>query len=246
MQSFQAMNFCRNLKDVDPKEISKRKVHIPRLEKHKGRDFLPPTFISNYVLALDKKTIVFDLDETLIHCNENTSIPYDILLPIKFPSGDIIEAGINIRPYARECLEELSKHFEIFVFTASHACYANVVLDFLDPENKLIQHRLFRESCVQTEEGLYVKDLRVFANRNLKDLVLVDNAVYSFGYQIENGIPIAPYYYHKSDVELKMLVPYLKSLASARDVREVNRKTFKLHYYPNFESPEDLLEKLFE
>ena len=39
MQSFQAMNFCRNLKDVDPKEIAKRKVHIPRLDKHKGSSF---------------------------------------------------------------------------------------------------------------------------------------------------------------------------------------------------------------
>ena len=41
-------------------------------------------FYSNYV---DKKTIVFDLDETLIHCNENINIPHDVKLPIKFPTG---------------------------------------------------------------------------------------------------------------------------------------------------------------
>ena len=195
---------------------------------------------------LDKKTIVFDLDETLIHCNENTTMPADIVLPIQFPGGQIIEAGINIRPYARECLEELSKHFEIIVFTASHSCYANEVLDHLDPENRLIQHRLFRESCVRTEEGLYVKDLRIFANRNLKDLVLVDNAAYSFSFQIENGIPIAPFYYHKEDTELKRLVPYLKSLATVRDMREINRKTFKLHHYTNHQTAESLFEVLFE
>ncbi len=40
---------------------------------------------------LDKKTIVFDLDETLIHCNENTRIPSDVVLAIKFPQGEIIE-----------------------------------------------------------------------------------------------------------------------------------------------------------
>lgn len=74
----------------------------------------------------------------------------------------------------------------------------------------------------------------------------MDNAVYSFGYQIENGIPITPFYYHKSDFELKSLVAYLKSLASARDVREVNRNTFKLHLYPNFNGAEDLINKLFE
>lgn len=41
-QSFQAMNFCKNLKDVDPKELNKRKVHLPRLDRHKGN--IPPAF----------------------------------------------------------------------------------------------------------------------------------------------------------------------------------------------------------
>jgi CTD small phosphatase-like protein 2 len=65
-------------------------------------------------------------------------------LPITFPTGEVIEAGINIRPYAFEILKNLSKNFEIIVFTASHSCYANVVLDYLDPNNEYIHHRLFR------------------------------------------------------------------------------------------------------
>ena len=91
---------------------------------------------------------------------------------------------MNIRPYAKECLELLSKYYEIIVFTASHSCYANVVLDYLDPENKYVSYRLFRENCIQTEEGIYVKDLRIFSNRNLKDLLLVDNATYSFAFHL--------------------------------------------------------------
>lgn len=58
-----------------------------------------------------RQTIIFDLDETLIHCNENTNIPFDVSLPIKFPNNTIIKAGINIRPYAQECLRELSRYF---------------------------------------------------------------------------------------------------------------------------------------
>lgn len=203
--------------------------------------------ISTLVLItfIDKKTIVFDLDETLIHCNENTSMPCDVILPIKFPNGDIIEAGINIRPYTMECLEELSKYFEIIVFTASHGCYANVALDYLDPENKYFHHRLFREHCITTEEGLYIKDLRILANRDLKDVVIVDNAVYSFGYQLENGIPIIPFYFNKKDEELRSLVSYLKNLYYARDVREINRKTFKLSLYADIESQEELLSRIF-
>lgn len=47
---------------------------------------------------------------------------------------------------------------------------------------------------MQTEEGVYIKDLRIIKNRNLKDVVIIDNAVYSFGFQLDNGIPILPFY----------------------------------------------------
>ncbi len=46
---------------------------------------------------------------------------------------------------------------------------------------------------------MYIKDLRVIGNRNLSDVLLVDNAAYSYGFQIENGIPIIPYYDNKND-----------------------------------------------
>ena len=36
---------------------------------------------------LDRKTVILDLDETLIHCNENANMVSDIKLPIKFPTG---------------------------------------------------------------------------------------------------------------------------------------------------------------
>jgi len=227
IQTFQTLTFCKYLKPVDPRVISQKKVFLPKRATHK-----------------DKRTVLFDLDETLIHCNESPEIPSDVILPIKFPHGEIIEAGINIRPYALECLKEISQHFEVIVFTASHSCYANVVLDYLDPHGQYIHHRLFRDSCVVTEEGIYIKDLRILGNRNLQDVVLVDNAAYSFGYQVENGIPIIPYYENKDDVELKHLIPYLKNLNSAKDMREVNKQTFKLHLYTQHDTLDKVLNKV--
>jgi CTD small phosphatase-like protein 2 len=46
------------------------------------------------------------------------------MLTIKFPTGETVMAGINLRPYCREMLAILSQKFEIIVFTASHECYA--------------------------------------------------------------------------------------------------------------------------
>lgn len=138
----------------------------------------------------------------------------------------------------------MAKLFEVVVFTASHGCYANVVLDYLDPNHELIHHRLFRDNCVQTEEGIYIKDLRIFKGRNLKDIVLIDNAWYSYGYQIENGVPIIPFYDNKKDNELINLKYFLRNLVD-NDIRQTNRDTFKFHLYTDFEPPEIILEKLF-
>ena len=114
------------------------------------------------------------------------------------------------------------------VFTASHHSYADVVLDILDPNNELFAKRLYRDSCVRSTDGVYVKDLRIFEDcRNLKDIVIVDNAVYSFGYQLENGIPIIPFYEDKDDEELLHLTQYLECLVrNGGDVRDHNRKAF--------------------
>jgi len=58
------------------------------------------------------------------------------------------------------------------------------------------------------EEGYFVKDLRII-NRKLKDMLLIDNAAYSYAYQLDNGIPILSYYHVKTDYELKALEGYL-------------------------------------
>lgn len=119
-------------------------------------------------------TIVFDLDETLIHCNESVDLPHDAMLHIVFPNGDTTKASINVRPHAIECLKELAEHFEIIVFTASHECYGKVVVEHLDPKRELISHMYFRDSCYKSSDGFYIKDLRVI-DRPLDRMLLVDN-----------------------------------------------------------------------
>lgn len=41
----------------------------------------------------DLKTIIFDLDETLIHCNEDQESLCDTRVPVSFPTGDFIEVN---------------------------------------------------------------------------------------------------------------------------------------------------------
>ena len=140
-----------------------------------------------------------------------------------------------------QLLKELSQLCEIIVFTASHECYANVVLDHLDPKRELVSHRLFRSQCWQTEEGVYIKDLRVIKNRNLENVLLVDNAAYSYLYHLENGVPIVPFYEDKDDEELIHLIRYVKEVTALEEkghgsLREITGRYFQLGSYTSCES----------
>ena len=97
----------------------------------------------------------------------------------------------------KEFLTELAKIAEIIIFTASSASYADVILDFLDPNKNIFAHRLYRNHCT-LERGYYIKDLRV-VNRKMEDVAIVDNSAYSFLLQPENGIPILPFYHFAKD-----------------------------------------------
>ena len=52
----------------------------------------------------------------------------------------------------------------------------------LKKDQKLIDFRLYRENCYKTLENIYVKDLRILKNKDLSQVIIVDNAVYSFGF----------------------------------------------------------------
>lgn len=127
-----------------------------------------------------------------------------------------------------------NKHFEVIVFTASNKQYADAILNYIDPENIYFQHRLYREHCIPTADGVYIKDLRIFQNRDLKDIIIVDNAIYSFGFQLSNGIPIIPFKDDKEDIEFDCLIGYLEKIKDVPDFRVPNRDAFKMEQVHKF------------
>lgn len=172
-----------------------------------------------------RKVILFDLDETLAHCVRH-KYPLkepDVYLNVPTPKGNILRAGFNLRPYVKQILDLSNQYFEVCVFTASNHEYADTIIDYIDPTGELIQHRFYRDSCIKTTDNVYIKDLRIFKNVALKDIILVDNAVYSFGLQLDNGIPITPFKEDPEDTEFKHLMGHLQKCAMADDMREVNK-----------------------
>eukprot|EP00826_Nyctotherus_ovalis_P053612 TRINITY_DN6992_c0_g1_i14.p2 TRINITY_DN6992_c0_g1~~TRINITY_DN6992_c0_g1_i14.p2 ORF type:complete len:114 (+),score=13.53 TRINITY_DN6992_c0_g1_i14:588-929(+) len=83
-------------------------------------------------------------------------------------------------------LEEAAKRFEIIIFTAAEQSYADKVIDLLDPERKLVKHRLYRNSCMAFN-SLFVKDLNVLG-RDLGKTVIVDNSPNAFAFHVRANL----------------------------------------------------------
>jgi RNA polymerase II subunit A small phosphatase-like protein len=66
-----------------------------------------------------KKTLILDLDETLVHSGfKPFKVPSDILLKIEL-EGRIHDIHVLIRPGASEFLEKMAEIYELVIFTAS-------------------------------------------------------------------------------------------------------------------------------
>ena len=214
-------------------------------------------------LKENKKILLLDLDETLIHAdflenpteNEDLKDLYDTIISFytmeeqtnnnlnnndntdnnttddesKDDSCEKVlnKVGIFLRPKVKEFLQEISRYFLIGIFTASIPEYADAVINYLDPEEKYIKFKLYRNDCVSVCDMLRVKDLSLFGEENLDRIVLLDNNIYSFSAQLSNGILINSFFCDKSDDELSNVRKYLiEYILPSDDVRKVNEQFF--------------------
>ncbi|CAE6217286.1 unnamed protein product [Arabidopsis arenosa] len=148
-----------------------------------------------------KKTIVLDLDETLVHSSmEKPQVPYDFVVNPKI-DGQILTFFVIKRPGVDEFLKKIGEKYQIVVFTAGLREYASLVLDKLDPERRVISRSFYRDACSEID-GRLVKDLG-FVMRDLRRVVIVDDNPNSYALQPENAFPIKPFSDDLGDVELK-------------------------------------------
>ena len=197
--------------------------------------------ISNSFILLEnksnKKTLILDLDETLIHSDLDL-IYKNHIITLYFDSEEEDEKNIPIplilRPGLFDFLNYAKEKFELIIFTASHKNYADKIIDYIEKEKKYFSLRLYREHCIFIKPGLYIKDLRIFKNRDLKNIVLIDNSIFSFAHQLNNGILVTSFYNDENDYFLYNLKEYLSyCIEDCNDVRIINKEQFKFEEYKN-------------
>eukprot|EP00829_Urostomides_striatus_P002014 TRINITY_DN1217_c0_g1_i4.p1 TRINITY_DN1217_c0_g1~~TRINITY_DN1217_c0_g1_i4.p1 ORF type:complete len:316 (-),score=64.45 TRINITY_DN1217_c0_g1_i4:53-1000(-) len=132
-------NFEKLLKApfISQSEINLKGIFLPKTHKPKKRS---------------NKTLLLDLDDTLIHAI-NKSFDYSrinivhkniktIQIEDELTHEDR-EIQFIIRPYAIEFLKKLSSIYEIVIFTAALPIYAKEVLNILDPKKKFISYQIY-------------------------------------------------------------------------------------------------------
>ncbi|VEU23009.1 DEKNAAC104023 [Brettanomyces naardenensis] len=163
-----------------------------------------------------RKTLVLDLDETLVHSSFKYVRHSDFVIPVEI-ENQIHNVYVIKRPGVDEFLKHCGQLYEVVVFTASVARYGDPLLDILDTHHSVHQ-RLFRESCYNYQ-GNYIKNLSQLG-RPLEDVIIIDNSPASYIFHPQHSVPISSWFSDTHDCELTDLLPLLTDLA-AKDVDDV-------------------------
>lgn len=158
-------------------------------KRKKKKKFVFPKLLFDFNIMyppkLPKKTLVLDLDETLIHSlsryNSSTlNKTKGRSIEVKVSGGLPTLYHIYKRPYVEEFLAVVYQWFDLVCFTASIKEYADPTIDYLeeqvlshdvmkkqlkklqlDPPKKIFKSRYYRNSCIFVESKGYLKDLSV-------------------------------------------------------------------------------------
>jgi CTD nuclear envelope phosphatase 1 len=167
----------------------------------------------------ERKILVLDLDETLVHSSFKDSAGCDLSVEVDVDDVPTV-FFVRKRPHLELFIRIARQWYDLVIFTASLRRYADPLIDALDPTGSLFCARYFRDDCVRLPPYNFVKNLST-VSPNLGKVIIVDNSPASYAMHAANALPIDAWYDDPFDEELLNLLPVLRSLSILEDVRSV-------------------------
>lgn len=164
-----------------------------------------------------RKSLVLDLDETLVHSQFKLTEHCDLRLEVRVDEFPAV-FYVSKRPYLDVFLRTVAQWYDVIIYTASLQKYGDPLITVLDTD-RLVKRRIFRQDCIR-RNGNFVKDLTI-VNPNLSDVLIVDNSPAAYSIQPSNAVPIEAWYHDQNDEELLNLLPLLHAIAFLNDVRSL-------------------------
>lgn len=166
------------------------------------------------------KTLVLDLDETLIHSTSSSNCAnFDFMVEVLVNRASCLYY-VYKRPNLDYFLNVISNWYNLIIFTASVREYADPVIDLIDENGNYFKKRLFRTDCTQTPSSHYLKDLSLI-DVDISKICLLDNSAASFAFYPDNAIPIESWKDDHKDSALLDILPFLDALRFVDDVRSI-------------------------
>ena len=182
---------------IDNNNISNRNSKRIKLNiiENKIEKYLLPKIKSNY-----KYSLVLDLDETLIcikRDNNNNKIKHN-----KFNNL----MTLILRPGLLDFLHKMKKLYELILFSLGTSEYVSPIIKNIEKKEKFFEHILYREHVTYDDNGNFFKNLNLL-NRDVKNILIVDDNSKNFKYHKSNGICIKPFYgdLNNDKITLKIL-----------------------------------------
>ena len=181
---------------IDNNNISNRNSKRIKLNiiENKIEKYLLPKIKSNY-----KYSLVLDLDETLICIkrDNNNKIKHD-----KFNNL----MTLILRPGLLDFLHKMKKLYELILFSLGTSEYVSPIIKNIEKKEKFFEHILYREHVTYDDNGNFFKNLNLL-NRDVKNILIVDDNSKNFKYHKSNGICIKPFYgdLNNDKITLKIL-----------------------------------------
>ncbi|KAK5077039.1 Nuclear envelope morphology protein 1 [Lithohypha guttulata] len=195
----------------------------------------------SYTPHIHQKTLILDLDETLIHSfakggrmSSGHMVEVKLNSPVYNPVAQAVPGQpappqqiigpqhpilyyVHKRPHCDEFLKKVAKWYKVVIFTASVQEYADPVIDWLEQEKKFFAGRYYRQHCT-FRNGSYIKDLSSI-EPDLSKVIILDNSPVSYVFHEDNAIPIEGWINDPTDNDLLHLIPLFEALQYVTDVR---------------------------
>ena len=150
------------------------------LSKNKIVKYLLPKIKRYY-----KYSLVLDLDETLI------CIKRDSNNNIKLNKNNLI--ALILRPGLLDFLHKMKQIYELILFSSATSEYVSPVIKSIEKKEKYFEHILYRQHVTYDDNGNFFKNLNLL-NRDVKNILIVDDNYQNFKHHKLNGICIKPFY----------------------------------------------------
>lgn len=178
------------------------------------------------VLQSERLLLILDLDETLVHASETLLESYPDFIRDPY--------YVYIRPGLESFLKTCAGFCDLAIWSTGTEDYVEALVSHIVPEEIQLQFVWSRLNCTyhrnrETLTEYFLKDLRKIRRRgrSLDRVLIVDDEPLMLGRSYGNAIYVNSFYGSKEDSEFDLLGVYLKTLDACRDVRMVEKRSWR-------------------